>query len=37
MIVIGPREIGDGHVWEKVRAPDGTEGYIPSEYLVGIP
>lgn len=37
MVVIGPREIGDGHVWEKVRAPDGTEGYIPSEYLVGIP
>jgi hypothetical protein len=37
MVVIGPRIEGDGHMWERVRAPDGSEGYIPSEYLVGRP
>jgi len=26
-----------GHMWEKVRAPDGTEGYLPAEFLVGGP
>lgn len=35
MVVIGPRVVGDGRMWEKVRAPDGVEGYIPPEYLVG--
>jgi len=37
MEVIGPRVEGDGHMWEKVRAPDGTEGYLPAEFLVGGP
>ena len=35
MVVVGPSVAGDGHTWQHVRAPDGTEGYIPSEYLVG--
>ncbi|HZK66356.1 MAG TPA: hypothetical protein VFD42_02260, partial [Chloroflexota bacterium] len=37
MVVTGPRVMGDGRIWEKVRAPDGVEGYIPAEYLVGGP
>lgn len=37
MVVISPRIEGDGHMWERVRAPDGSEGYIPAEYLVGHP
>lgn len=37
MVVIGSRVEGDGHMWERVRAPDGSEGYIPAEYLVGRP
>ena len=37
MVIIGPREVGDDHMWEHVRAPDGSEGYIPAEYLVGTP
>lgn len=37
MVVIGPRVEGDGHMWEKVRAPDGSEGYIPAEFLIGEP
>lgn len=35
MVVVGPAESGDGTNWLRVRAPDGTEGYIPAEYLVG--
>lgn len=34
MVVIGPAVDADGHSWQHVRAPDGTEGYIPSEWLV---
>ena len=33
MVVIGPTVTGDGHTWQHVRAPDGSEGYVPSEYL----
>lgn len=35
MVVLGPPETGEGHSWLRVRAPDGTEGYIPVQYLVG--
>ena len=28
---------GDGVEWLKVRAPDGTEGYVPSQYLSPAP
>ncbi len=35
MVVVGPTVTGDGHSWQHVRAPDGTEGYIPVEYLIG--
>ena len=34
MVVIGPVVVGDGQTWNHVRAPDGTEGYIPAQYLV---
>ena len=34
MVVVGPQESGDGQLWERVRAPDGTEGFVPSQYLV---
>jgi hypothetical protein len=29
---IGPEAAGDGHQWKHVRAPDGTEGWVPAEY-----
>lgn len=32
--VIGPDQEGEGRRWYHVRAPDGTEGYVPSEYAV---
>ncbi len=35
LVVVGPPVAGDGHTWQHVRAPDGTEGYVPSEYAVG--
>ena len=34
MVVLGKPETIDGISWTKVRAPDGTEGYVPSQYLV---
>lgn len=34
MTVLGPPQAADGVNWLKVRAPDGVEGYIPSQYLV---
>ncbi len=37
MEVMGKNVEGDGHKWMKVRAPDGTEGFIPEEYLVVLP
>lgn len=36
MVVVGPRVSGEGRDWEHVRAPDGTVGYLPAEYLVGV-
>ncbi len=35
MVVVGPPVTGDGQTWQHVRAPDGTEGYVPARYLVG--
>ena len=37
MEVTGGAVESDGHQWLNVRAPDGTEGYIPKEYLVPVP
>ena len=34
MVVVGPPVTGDGQSWAHVRAPDGTVGYIPQQYLV---
>ena len=34
MVIVGPAEVGDGQTWNHVRAPDGTEGYIPVQYLI---
>ena len=34
MTVLGPPQTVNGITWIKVRAPDGVEGYIPSQYLV---
>ena len=37
MQVTGGRVESDGVSWLKVTAPDGTEGYIPEQYLVPAP
>lgn len=37
MQVTGTAVESDGVQWLKVRAPDGTEGYIPQQYLVPAP
>ncbi len=37
MEVIGGPVEGDGRKWMRVRAPNGTEGYIPVEYVVELP
>ena len=34
MTVLAQPETINGVTWLKVRAPDGVEGYIPSQYLV---
>jgi hypothetical protein len=34
MTVVGQPETVGGITWLKVRAPDGVEGYVPSQYLV---
>jgi hypothetical protein len=34
LTVIGDDVDGDGQHWKHVRAPDGTEGYVPSQYTV---
>ncbi len=31
---IGPTAVGDGRTWRHVRADDGREGFVPSEYLI---
>ncbi len=35
MIVVGKARQIEGRLWEHVRDPDGIEGWIPGEYLVG--
>lgn len=35
--VTGPEVSGDGTQWLPVLTPDGTEGYVPSEYTVDHP
>jgi len=35
--IIGDDVDGDGQHWHHVRAPDGTEGYVPSMYTVDTP
>jgi len=37
MEITGPPEEAEGRRWFKVRASDGTEGYIPAEFLVNLP
>ncbi len=37
MEILGRPEDSDGLQWFQVRAPDGVEGYIPSQYLVSMP
>jgi len=37
MEVVGGPVDGEGQKWMKVRAPNGTEGYIPAEFLVAAP
>ena len=37
LIIIGDDEDGDGVHWHHVRAPDGTEGYVPAMYTVDTP
>jgi hypothetical protein len=32
--VIGPDTEGEGRQWRHVRAPDGTEGYVPAEFTI---
>jgi hypothetical protein len=34
LTVIGEDVDGDGQHWHHVRAPDGTEGYVPAMYTV---
>lgn len=34
MVVVGSPETGEGRLWQRVRAPDGAEGYVPAEFLV---
>jgi hypothetical protein len=37
LTVIGPDVEGEGMQWHHVRAPDGTEGYVPAMYTVATP
>lgn len=32
LVEIGPEQAIDGMIWRHVRAPDGTEGYLPAQY-----
>ena len=34
MVVLGGQQEGDGQLWWHVRAPDGSEGFVPAQYLV---
>jgi hypothetical protein len=37
LAIIGPDVEGEGMQWHHVRAPDGTEGYVPAMYTVATP
>jgi hypothetical protein len=37
LTIIGPDVEGEGMQWHHVRAPDGTEGYVPTMYTVSSP
>ena len=37
LVVLGPDVEGDGRTWKPVRAPDGSEGYVPLQYTVTSP
>ncbi len=37
LTIIGPDVEGEGMQWRHVRAPDGTEGYVPAQYTVSSP
>lgn len=37
LTIIGDDVDGDGQHWHHVRAPDGTEGYVPAEYTTDTP
>ena len=32
LTIIGDDVTGDGQTWKHVKAPDGTEGYVPAQY-----
>jgi hypothetical protein len=37
LTIVGDDVDGDGQHWRHVKAPDGTEGYVPSMYTVNTP
>ncbi len=37
LVVIGPDVGAEGRTWRHVRAPDGVEGYVPTQYTSGQP
>ncbi|MBV9355004.1 MAG: hypothetical protein JO023_05700 [Chloroflexi bacterium] len=37
LTIVGPDVDGEGMQWHHVRAPDGTEGYVPAQYTVSSP
>lgn len=37
LTIVGDDVEGDGQTWKHVRAPDGTEGYVPAQYTTSTP
>ena len=37
LTIIGDDVTGDGQTWKHVKAPDGTEGYVPAMYTTSSP
>jgi hypothetical protein len=37
LTIIGDDVSGDGQTWKHVKTPDGTEGYVPSQYTTDSP
>jgi hypothetical protein len=37
LTIIGEDVSGDGQTWKHVKAPDGTEGYVPTQYTTNSP